>query len=147
MIKQHRDDTSLKGKGHWASWPLQTQYFFSHFRIKMTAKNDNGHSYLCCSGFEIYGNVKRDAIAEMQPDVVQCMVEESDLSWKMVENQSRESIMKILRTITDLNEDQCNTLYQRLDEKTSIVFGRKMSQWLRDVKNVLYDKWICKCMS
>ena len=67
VIKEHRDDTSLKGKGNWASWPLQTAYFFSHFRIKMTAKNDNGHWYLCCSGFEIYGNVKRGSAIQGLP--------------------------------------------------------------------------------
>ena len=67
VIKQHRDDTSLKGKGDLASWPLQTQYFFSHFRIRMTDKNDNDQSFLCCSGFEIYGTVKRGAAVEDLP--------------------------------------------------------------------------------
>ena len=73
-------------------------------------------------------------------EVVEHVVEKSGLSWEVIENQSREYVMAILRTIDGLNEDQCSTLYQRIDEKTSIVFGRTMSKWMRDMKKIVL--WI-----
>ena len=83
----------------------------------------------------------------MNPAVtIQCIqrtVKEANLSWDMVEDRDRKFVVKILRTIEDLDEDQCNTLYQRIDGMTPIVMEMK----IRDIKTYIYDRWIMKCMS
>ena len=57
-ISKHIRDESLSQKGASHTWKVQCNEFYSHFRIQMTDKNDNGHWFLCCSGFEIYGDFK-----------------------------------------------------------------------------------------
>ena len=74
------------------------------------------------------------------------VIEDSGWSWDMVDDHDREFVMKRLRTIEDLDEDQCNELYRKIDDVTSIAVGRELSQWLYRVKKILNDKWIQKCM-
>eukprot|EP01084_Bolivina_argentea_P115678 205678_1 len=49
LIKKHKNDTKLKGKGCAASWPIEckSNEYFDKFRVKMTGPNDNKHDYLC----------------------------------------------------------------------------------------------------
>eukprot|EP01084_Bolivina_argentea_P060499 110532_1 len=64
-IKRHTADASLKTKSAAHTWSVNcnSTYYFNQFRIRMTGVNDNNHNYLCCSGFEIYGSVKRGSAA------------------------------------------------------------------------------------
>ena len=57
-LKKHENDTSLNDKGKTKTWNVDCNEWYSHFRVRMLDKNDNGHWYLCCSGFEIYGHLK-----------------------------------------------------------------------------------------
>eukprot|EP01083_Nonionella_stella_P159539 520531_1 len=70
VIKRHRNDRALNRKGKAASWSLNSEFFFSKFRVRMTRENDNKHWYLACSGIEIYGVVKRGAAALNLPKPV-----------------------------------------------------------------------------
>lgn len=58
LIKRHEQDTALGGIGSTYTWDVDTNgRSFCMFRILQTAKNSNGHYYLCLSGFEVYGKV------------------------------------------------------------------------------------------
>eukprot|EP01083_Nonionella_stella_P187198 687292_1 len=61
IIRQHTNDTSLQGKGASHTWKVdECNAFYSLFRIRMTGKDSGGFGSwsLCCSGFEIYGQLK-----------------------------------------------------------------------------------------
>ena len=55
-IRQHMDDKALRRVGASHTWPVDTNQYFSFFRIYMTGRNSNNHWYLACSGVEFYGN-------------------------------------------------------------------------------------------
>lgn len=58
VLRDHKNDASLFGKGSICSWQLNTKYdAYRYFRIRQTGLNSNTHNFLACSGFEIYGVV------------------------------------------------------------------------------------------
>lgn len=57
IISQHQSDTSLKKRGATHTWKVNCSNAFRIFRIRLTGYNSNNHFHLCCSGFEIYGEV------------------------------------------------------------------------------------------
>ena len=57
-IKEHKDDQGLDGKGSTFTWPLECNKAYCMFRLLQTGKNSNGHHYLACSGFEMYGHLR-----------------------------------------------------------------------------------------
>jgi len=57
IIKVHKDDQTLKMKGQCFTWGVQTNSFYSMFRIRQTGSNSNNHWYVALSGFEIYGSM------------------------------------------------------------------------------------------
>ena len=105
----------------------------------MVLKNQNIATVLVQESIALNSNVNIKA--------VQTMVTDSALSWDMIDDQHREFVMKRLRIIEDLDEDQCNALYRKIDDMAFIVVGRKMAEWLRDIKSTLDGKWIQKRMS
>jgi len=54
-IRQHMDDRALRKAGMSHTWAVDTNQFFSYFRLYMTGRNSNNHWYLACSGIELYG--------------------------------------------------------------------------------------------
>ena len=56
VIKTHKDDYSLKGKGSTKTWKLKCGSYYRYFRIKMTSTNHTNNWYLACSGIELYGD-------------------------------------------------------------------------------------------
>lgn len=59
-LLEHKEDSSLEGKGSTHTWTVQTTRFFRAFRIFQFDKNSNKHHYLALSGFEIYGTLKME---------------------------------------------------------------------------------------
>eukprot|EP01083_Nonionella_stella_P042846 115638_1 len=57
-IRQHINDKSLAHKSASHTWPLdECNEFYSLFRIRITGKNSGRDWSICCSGFEIYGQL------------------------------------------------------------------------------------------
>lgn len=71
-MRDHKGDSGINGKGGTKTWAIpmgdeptieqlaagrvpSPHLCFCMFRIYMTGPNSNGHLYLACSGFEIYG--------------------------------------------------------------------------------------------
>jgi len=55
-IRQHMDDRALRKAGMAHTWAVDTNQYFSYFRVYMTGRNSNNHWYLACSGIELYGH-------------------------------------------------------------------------------------------
>eukprot|EP01083_Nonionella_stella_P033085 90584_1 len=63
VLKQHNNDTSLKTRGQSCTWPITDCIdYYSLFRIYQFGSNSNDSHYLCVSGFEIYGNVRKQSV-------------------------------------------------------------------------------------
>ena len=68
-LSVHVNDAAINGVGATHTWPITDpsaqssspahplQRYFRFFRITLTGPNSNHHSYLACSGFELYGDV------------------------------------------------------------------------------------------
>ena len=56
VIRQHVDDRSLRKAGGTHTWSVNSDRYFSQFRIMMTGENSNNNWYLACSVMELYGN-------------------------------------------------------------------------------------------
>ena len=54
-LREHVNDTALKGRGSTHTWPVSSTTSFTKFRIRSTGKNSNNHDYIALSGFELYG--------------------------------------------------------------------------------------------
>eukprot|EP01084_Bolivina_argentea_P223005 377381_1 len=54
------NNSELAGKYKSASWPIRTSKsnYYTKYRIKMTGEDRSGDYFLCCSGFEIYGDIR-----------------------------------------------------------------------------------------
>eukprot|EP00494_Astrolonche_serrata_P023261 UN23519 len=57
LISKHTQDMTLKTKGGTGTWTVNTDEFYSTFRLTMTGMNSNNHWYLALSGFEMYGDL------------------------------------------------------------------------------------------
>jgi len=57
LLRRHKYDTSLNGKGATHTWDLPSTQPFRMFRLMLTGPNSNRHHYLACSGFELYGTL------------------------------------------------------------------------------------------
>jgi len=58
IIKEHKKDKSLYGKGSTHTWSVDTKSKrYRAFRIRQFGHNSNKHWYLACSGLEIYGEI------------------------------------------------------------------------------------------
>jgi len=60
VIREHRNDTSLKKKGEEFVFPVQCHDFYSLFRLFQTGPISNRHHYLAMSGFELFGDVREE---------------------------------------------------------------------------------------
>ena len=57
IISEHVEDESIENEGQTTSWPVQSDAFFSEFRVRMIEcdHSDRKELILTASGFEIYG--------------------------------------------------------------------------------------------
>ena len=61
VLMTHNDDLSLNEPDATHTWTIQDiTTFYRYIRIKMTGPASSRGWYLSCSGFEIYGEVKRE---------------------------------------------------------------------------------------
>ena len=61
-LSEHKDDESLNENDATFTWKMEhnnIDTFYQYFRLRMTGPDSSGQWYLCCSGFEIYGQIKR----------------------------------------------------------------------------------------
>merc|ERR1712129_363619 len=64
MLSVHDFDDSIKGISGAFTWELKKSIgnkFFNQFRIRMTGVNSSDNMFLCCSGFELYGDIRGSA--------------------------------------------------------------------------------------
>merc|ERR1719216_27357 len=58
IIKEHKKDKSLFGKGAAHTWQVDTKgKRYRAYRIRQFGHNSNKHWYLACSGVEMYGEI------------------------------------------------------------------------------------------
>mmetsp|Transcript_26569 Transcript_26569/g.23390 ORF Transcript_26569/g.23390 Transcript_26569/m.23390 type:complete len:154 (+) Transcript_26569:2-463(+) len=56
----HENDESLNEPDATKTWTIPNiTTFYQHFRLRMTGVTSSQRWYLCCSGFEIYGEIRR----------------------------------------------------------------------------------------
>ena len=55
VLREHRGDRALAGRGATHTWTLRCSRSYSRFRVWQTGPNSNGHWFLALSGFEVYG--------------------------------------------------------------------------------------------
>ena len=85
----------------------------------------------------------REAIAinsNVEAQSVCSAIEKYGLSWKMVEKQREKVVVERLRAIKNLDESQCNELFDKMDQMVPID---------RDThrRNCIVERnWIMKCM-
>ena len=61
VLIDHKNDLSLKEPDGTSTWTIPNiTTFYRYFRLKMTGFASSNGWYICCSGFEIYGEIKRE---------------------------------------------------------------------------------------
>ena len=67
-------------------------------------------------------------------------IQKCGLSWKMVENQRKKTVVERLRAIENLDESQCNELFDKMDQMVPIDGDTER-------RNCIVERtWIMKCM-
>eukprot|EP01084_Bolivina_argentea_P009689 18073_1 len=56
IIRRHKLDSSLTKRNQIHTWDVDTNQFFSHFRIHITGKNNYDNYSVNCAGIELYGD-------------------------------------------------------------------------------------------
>lgn len=57
-LRRHENDQTLTGaRGQIGDWSVQTEEFFSAFRIITTGVNQSNFHYLDCNGIELFGQL------------------------------------------------------------------------------------------
>jgi len=151
LLREHVKDESLCAKGQSHTWELDTQEFYSMFRILQTGVNSNQHNYLALSGFEIYGEMKT---GKMQSEV---SVTEKRKVFKYISNfdtngivywlgtgkgtraytnPADEGLIKIYISSLSQNSDNEKYLVGR-EEKRVVTEPKKMSWFCIDFKDIM----------
>ena len=73
-------------------------------------------------------------------------IENGALSWTMIEDQSKEVVVERLRAIDDLDDDQCNELFEKLDRMIPTDPETKRREHILEVRTQFYEDWVMKCM-
>ena len=93
--------------------------------------------------------VVREAIAinsDVKEECVREAIERSALSWEVIENERKDFIVGKLRVIAELDENQCNELFKKLDGMIPIAPETERQNRISEMRSVFYQKWIMKCM-
>ena len=101
---------------------------------------------------EDFGDALRREVSVLDPNVsaesVRNVVKSGRLSWAIVENQRKEFVVEILKDIEDLDESQCNELFDKMDGMVPFEIDSEDARrnCALSVKNIFYENWIMKCM-
>ena len=101
---------------------------------------------------EDFGDALLRKVSVMNPNVspesVRNVVKSGQLSWVTVEDQKKEFVVEILREIEDLDESQCNELFDKMDGMVPIEIESEEARrnCALSIKSIFYEKWIMKCM-
>ena len=99
---------------------------------------------------EEFGDVLLREVAVMDSNVsaqsVRNVIASGRLSWAVVEGHRKEFVVEILKDIDDLDESQCNELFDKMDRMVPIDPEEARRKSVLSMKRVLYEKWIMKCM-
>ena len=93
--------------------------------------------------------VIREATAinsKVKGECVREAIELGGLSWGMIENQRKDFIVGKLRVIAELDETQCNTLFEKLDGAVPIAPEMERRNRVLQIRRMFHQKWIMKCM-
>ena len=93
--------------------------------------------------------VVREATAinsDAKKECVRKAIERSGLSWAVIENERKDFIVGKLRVIAELDVNQCNELFEKLDEMIPIAPEKERQNRILKMRSVFYQKWIMKCM-
>ena len=60
-LKRHDNDTTISNFGDIGTWYVNGNDFFTYFRVMLTGAEKRGMYHLCLSGFELYGELRREA--------------------------------------------------------------------------------------
>ena len=82
----------------------------------------------------------------MLAESVRKAVDEAGLSWVLFDDHVKGVVTERLRTIGNLDESQCNELFDKMNGMRSIEVERKRRTFILDMARILYEKWIMKCM-
>ena len=84
--------------------------------------------------------------SDVKKECVRETIERSGLSWAVIENQRKDLIVEKLRAIAELDETQCNELFEKLDGMIPIAPETERRNRILQMRRVFYQKWIMKCM-
>ena len=73
-------------------------------------------------------------------------IEKRGLSWLTVEDQSKETVIRKLRSIQNLDEAQCMELFDKIHGIRLIHPAKKRRDYIYRIIRGFYAKWIMKCM-
>ena len=78
---------------------------------------------------------------------VRVAVDVGELSWTVVEDQRKDSVVERLRAIGHLDESQCNQLFDKMDGMVPInAEAKRRRNLILSIKRDFHKKWIMKCM-
>ena len=60
QLRIHKNERTIANFGAIGSWDVSSESYFQFFRILLTGKDSKGSHYLCLSGFELYGDVRKE---------------------------------------------------------------------------------------
>eukprot|EP01084_Bolivina_argentea_P251843 422545_1 len=135
-IRKHENDNSLKNESATHTWKINTNQFFSQFRIYMTGLNSNNHWHLACSGLELYGiafggvvskryNAK---IMSLKPIIVKKSFKETDSEIDTVhygwDNNLKSYYLKIWSDCVTVSNDGSQEKWQGVCSKMIFSGGR-----------------------
>ena len=87
-----------------------------------------------------------DVNSNVTMESVQKAAEPGGLSWEIFEDQRKDDIVEKLRAIENLDESQCNELFQKLNGMRPNELKRKQRDYILSIKRDFYENWIMKCM-
>ena len=87
-----------------------------------------------------------DINSDVTSESVQNVVENRGISWEMFEYQRKEDVVKKLKAIKNLNESQCDELFDKMNGMRPTEMKRNKRNCILSIKRDFYENWIMKCM-
>ena len=115
--------------------------YSEHNLNEMEIEKDSAENFEVCLLRQVSA-INSNVISES----VQKAVEHVDFSWEMFEYQRKEVVLERLKTIENLNESQCNELFDKMNGMKPTEMRRKRRNCVLSVKRDFYENWIMKCM-
>lgn len=131
-LSTHKNDSTLNKKGMFYTWKIRIQKPSRIFRLRLTGFNSNQHLYLACSGFELYGKLKKfDQLVDRKA-LIEKALKASKLSMDRGVSQ---------RAIKMLNKDGLSLKFERENDSNGVLYflGTQMGQknWMNPAEQNL----------